>query len=71
MRTSGPKVNALPRVQIIDRTHPHFEEYGRFTGQIIHPVWGGQMAFVNLEHCRHGVDACYVSPGQVKEVAER
>ena len=25
----------LPRVQIVNREHPHFEEYGRFTGKVI------------------------------------
>jgi len=63
-------MNELQRVQIVDRAHPHFEEYGRFTGKIIKPIWGGRMAEVRLEHCRHGVDGCYVSPGQVREVSE-
>jgi hypothetical protein len=62
----------LPRVQIVNRNHPHFEEYGRFTGTIITTRWGGgDMAEVRLENCRHGVDGCFVSPGEVKEVAER
>lgn len=51
--------------------NPHFEEYGRFTGEVIQPVWGGKMAKVTLENCRHGGDACFVSPGQIKQVAER
>lgn len=61
----------LPRVQIVNREHPHFEEYGRFTGEVIRPIWGGKMALVQLENCQHGGDACYVNPGDVKEVAER
>ena len=63
----------LPRVQIVNREHPHFEEYGRFTGKIITMRFGAgkQMAEVKLEHCRHGVDGCFVSPGDVRKVAER
>lgn len=66
----------LPRVQVIDRAHPHFEEYGRFTGKIIRPVWAkgdgsGDMAEVKLEDCKHGTDGCFVSKGQVRQVAER
>lgn len=60
----------LPRVQIMNREHPHFEEYGRFTGEII-MLLGTEMAKVKLEHCRHGVDACFVKRGDVKEVRER
>lgn len=61
----------LPRVQIVNREHPHFEEYGRFTGEVIAPIWGGKMAKVQLEHCRHGGDACFVSPSDIKQVRER
>lgn len=68
----------LQRVQIVDREHPHFEEYGRFTGKIIRPIWAKSkddnskdMAEVKLENCRHGTDGCFVSRGQVKQVAER
>lgn len=65
----------LPRVQITNRKHPHFEEYGRFTGKVIRPVWAspdgsGDMAEVELEHCRHGTDRCFVSKGDVRRVAE-
>ena len=39
------------RVQIVNRDHPHFEEYGRFTGKIITMRFGGHaMAEVKLEH---------------------
>lgn len=63
---------ALQRVQIVNRNHPHFEEYGRFTGKIVTPRWGGgDMAEVKLENCRHGGDACFVSKGDVRQVAER
>jgi hypothetical protein len=65
-------MSELPRVQIINRQHPHFEEYGRFTGKVITLVWGGgDMAEVTLEHCRHGVDGCFVSKGDVKIVKEQ
>lgn len=64
--------NLLPRIQIVNREHPHFEEYGRFTGKIITMRFGGQdMAEVALENCPHGGDACFVSKGDVRRVAER
>ncbi len=63
--------NSSDRVQIIDPDHPHFEEYGRFTGQVIRPIWGGTMALIELEHCRHGGDSCYVSPGQIVATRKR
>jgi hypothetical protein len=65
--------SSLPRVQIVNREHPHFEEYGRFTGKVIAMKFGvgKQMAEVKLEHCRHGGDACFVSVGDVRQVAER
>lgn len=28
------------------------------------------MAEVKLDHCKHGTDACFVSPGQVRTIAE-
>ena len=63
----------LQRVQIVNREHPHFEEYGRFTGKIITMRFGdgNQMAEVTLEQCRHGNDGCFVSPGDVRAVQER
>jgi regulator of RNase E activity RraA len=67
------KAARLPRVQIIDRQHPHFEEYGRFTGKIVTMKFGTRedMAEVALENCRHGVDGCFVRKGEVRQVAER
>lgn len=60
------------RVQIVNRKHPHFEEYGRFTGKVITMRFNGdQMAEVKLEHCRHGTDGCFVNKGDVIQVAER
>jgi hypothetical protein len=65
-------MSELPRVQIVNREHPHFEEYGRLTGKLITFKYSGeQMAEVKLEHCRHGGDGCFVSKGDVKQVAER
>lgn len=62
----------LQRVQIVNRDHPHFEEYGRFTGKVITMKFSGHdMAEVRLEHCRHGGDACFVSKGDVQQVKER
>ena len=59
-----------PRVKIVGRKHPHCGEYGRFTGEVIRLVTGPKMALVKLENCRHGGDACYVSPGDIREVNE-
>lgn len=61
------------RVQIVSRRHPHFEEYGRFTGHIVTMKFGTReaMAEVKLENCRHGSDGCFVSKGEVKAVPER
>jgi hypothetical protein len=63
----------LPRVQIVNREHPHFEEYWRFTGKVITMRFGNceSMAEVDLENCRHGGGRCFVSKGDVKQVAER
>ena len=71
-KTPQPATERLPRVQIVNRDHPHFEEYGRFTGKVIVMRFGGhQMAEVQLENCRHGGDGCFVSVGDVQRVAER
>lgn len=56
-----------PRVKIVGPKHPHRGEYGRFTSETI-TVIGQRMALVKLEHCQHGMDACYVSPGDIREV---
>lgn len=64
------KGDTLPRVQIVNRKHPHFEEYGRFTGKMV-TLFGKPMAEVTLEHCRHGTGGCFVSIGDVRQVAER
>ena len=61
----------LQRVQIVNRKHPHYEEFGRFTGKITKLYNGQALAEVDLENCRHGGDACFVSPGDVQAVAER
>lgn len=61
----------LPRVQIVNRDHPHFEEYGRFTGKIINTTFGGTMAEVTLEQCRHGTSGCFVNVGDVRQVKDR
>ncbi len=63
----------LPRVQIVNRKHPHFEEYGRLTGKVITMKFGEgtPMAEVALENCRHGTDGCFVSMGETRQVPER
>jgi hypothetical protein len=65
-----PAEGQQPRVKIVGKEHPHRGEYGRFTGEVIRLVTGQQMALVKLEHCRHGGDGCYVSPGDIREVTE-
>lgn len=52
------------RVFICDRDHPHAGEVGTMTGKII-SVLGTPMAEVELDHCRHGTDGCFVKKGQV------
>lgn len=64
MNADSPK----PRVKIVGKDHPHRGEYGRFTGETIRLVTGQRMALVRLEHCKHGMDGCYVSPGDIREV---
>lgn len=62
----------LPRIQIVNREHPHFEEYGRFTGKVVTMRFSGvALAEVKLEHCCHGGDACFVAKDDVRQVAER
>lgn len=60
-------------VVITDRAHPHFDERGELTGEMIR-LKGGDgrpMALVRLLNCVHGIDACYVSKGQVREDRRR
>lgn len=62
----------LQRVQIVNRKHPHFEEYGRFTGKVVTLIFDDKpMAEVKLENCRHGSDSCFVNRGDVRQVPER
>lgn len=57
-------------VTICDRTHAHYGEHGTLTGDLItFKPTGETMALVKLENCLHGVDACYVTKGQVRERA--
>jgi hypothetical protein len=61
----------IPLVRITDPEHPHYPETGRFTGEVITMRFSGKkMAKIALDSCRHGTDACYVSPGQIQEIAE-
>jgi hypothetical protein len=54
------------RVFISDPAHPHYGESGIFTGEVIEfKYWKGRMAKVDLSNCVHGVDSCFVSPGQI------
>jgi len=55
------------RVFICDRRHPHYGESGEMTGLIVRPKWGGaDMAEVKLFDCKHGVDGCFVTKGQIR-----
>lgn len=55
------------RVTICDRTHPHYGESGIFTGDVItFKLTREDMALVKLDACAHGMEACYVSKGQVR-----
>lgn len=56
-------------VLIVNKSHPHFKEVGRFTGKIITFPWGKDMAEVELDNCSHGTNACFVSKGDVKILA--
>lgn len=55
------------RVRITDPNHPHYPETGWLTGEIIKPFWG-TMGKVQLDHCKHEVDACYVWPSQITPI---
>jgi hypothetical protein len=63
-------VTAHIPVTIVDKEHPHYGENGVLTGEVIQfKFWKGEMAFVKLDACVHGMEACYVSKGQVRERA--
>lgn len=53
------------RLWITEMSHPHYGESGYLTGRVIvltdHD--GTRMAEFRLEHCTHGVDACFVGHG--------
>jgi len=56
-------------VRIVDPAHPHFRETGIWTGKLIRFTFPpyDQLAHITLDHCRHGVESCYVSPGQIEQ----
>ena len=57
------------RVRIVREDHPHYGEVGVFTGEVIEfNEFDGQMAKVKLDACVHGVEACYVNPGDITRV---
>lgn len=49
-----------------DPEHPHYLESGHLTGEVV-MLLGKPMAKFALDHCRHGVDACFVVHGQLRE----
>jgi hypothetical protein len=54
------------RMRIVNREHPHYEEFGYLTGKIVTMRFSGhEMAEFRLENCRHGGDACFVSKGDL------
>lgn len=63
------KTTRIP-VIISDKDHPHFNETGHLTGEMI-KLLGKPMAKVELDNCQHGTDACYVSHGQVRALPEK
>ena len=58
------------RIEITDKEHPHHGEKGVMTGEVIEVVGGAKMAKVRLDDCPHGIDACFVSKGQVTPTNE-
>lgn len=48
------------RVQIVNPDHPHFPEHGTYTGEVIRFLSGELMANIDLDHCQHGMKACFV-----------
>lgn len=56
-------------LMISDPAHPHYPETGRFTLKVV-TLFGKPMAEVKLDHCKHGVDACFVSKGQIRFIEE-
>lgn len=52
------------RVRVVDRKHPHFDESGKLTGEVV-TLFGEPMAKLALDNCRHGTDACFVTKGQI------
>lgn len=62
-----PSGGGIP-VTICDRKHPHYDEHGTLTGDLItFKPTGETMALVKLDNCAHGVAACYVTKKQVRE----
>jgi hypothetical protein len=56
----------IGRVFICDPEHPHHGESGTLTGEVI-SLFGTSMAKVQLQDCKHGTDACFVQPGQLRQ----
>jgi len=53
-------------VVISDPSHPHYGCRGKLTGAVIRLKHNNEkMAYVKLDGCSHGTDACYASVGQV------
>jgi hypothetical protein len=52
-------------VRITKRDHPHYRETGKLTGKTI-SLFGKPMAEVKLDDCRHGIDGCFVSTGDIE-----
>ena len=66
----GRTVNSsqLPRVRIVNKEHPHYPENGRWTGEVVLLLGRIPMGKVLLDACPHGVDACFVSQGDILSV---
>jgi len=57
-------------ILITDPEHPHHGATGAFTGKIITTLAGEHMAEVRFDEPSHGVEACFVSRGQVTTLKE-
>lgn len=55
------------RVRICDREHPHYPATGIPTGKVI-ILLGEPMAEIRLDSDSHGMDACFVSKGQIEKI---
>lgn len=56
-------------VQIIDPSHPHYPETGRWAGNVV-SLFGKPLAEITLDGCKHGTDGCFVAQGQIRQISD-